>query len=136
VVVELGCGRGRTCFWLNQFIGCRVIGIEYVPTFIEKARHVQEKQGISGVTFRLEDLFHTDLQGATTVYLYASCFSPEEIDRLIEQFSRLPDGTKIITVSYALTDYQPSAPFQLIKQFPARFTWGTAVVFLQIKEVA
>lgn len=31
VVFEMGCGRGRTCFWLNQFIGCRVIGIDYVP---------------------------------------------------------------------------------------------------------
>ncbi len=29
VVFELGCGRGRTCFWLNTFIGCKVVGIGF-----------------------------------------------------------------------------------------------------------
>ncbi len=43
VVFELGCGRGRTCFWLNQFIGCAVIGIDYVPAFIEKALKVKRR---------------------------------------------------------------------------------------------
>jgi SAM-dependent methyltransferase len=133
LVVELGCGRGRTCFWLNQFIGCSVIGIEYVPDFVEKARMVQKKHHASGIEFRLEDLFQADLDGATAVYLYGTCYSAEEIDRLIERFSRLPEGTKIITVSYALTDFQPLAPFLLVKQFPAPFTWGTAIVSLQIR---
>ena len=26
--VEVGAGRGKGCFWLAHFIGCRVIGIE------------------------------------------------------------------------------------------------------------
>src|ERR1700722_13009935 len=30
-VFELGCGRGRTCFWLNSFIHCKVVGIDIVP---------------------------------------------------------------------------------------------------------
>jgi len=134
VVVELGCGRGRTCFWLHFFIGCRVIGIEHVPAFIEKARKVKEKHRISGVEFRLEDLFQADLEGATVIYLYGSCFTSTEINRLIERFSRMPEGTKIITVSYALTDYQPFSPFVLIKQFSASFTWGNATVSLQVKK--
>jgi SAM-dependent methyltransferase len=133
VVLELGCGRGRTCFWLHHFIGCQVIGIEYVPAFVDKASRVKNKYQIGGVAFRLEDLFHSDLQGATVIYLYGSCFSSEEISLLIKRFSKLPAGTKIITVSYALTDYQPSAPFRLLKQFPGRFTWGTAMVSVQAK---
>ncbi|SCA63951.1 hypothetical protein SCG7109_BS_00030 [Chlamydiales bacterium SCGC AG-110-M15] len=36
-VFELGCGRGLTVFWLHCFIGCRVIGIEWVPKFLQKA---------------------------------------------------------------------------------------------------
>src|SRR5262245_46123073 len=39
-VLELGCGRGRTCFWLARFVGCRAIGIDIVPTFIERAQRV------------------------------------------------------------------------------------------------
>lgn len=134
VVLEMGCGRGRTCFWLNQFVGCRVIGIEYVPAFIEKAEKVKERFHVQGVEFRLEDLFHADLKGATVIYLYGTCFSSEQIDRLIEQFIQLPEGTKIITVSYALTEYQPEAPFVILKQFPVSLTWGGTTATLQVKK--
>src|SRR5262245_60931707 len=32
--LELGCGRGKGCFWVSQFIGCRTIGIDQVTLFI------------------------------------------------------------------------------------------------------
>jgi hypothetical protein len=38
----------------------------------------------------------------------------------------------VITVSYPLTDYAPDA-FEVVKQFEAPFTWGTADVFLQLR---
>lgn len=133
VVFELGCGRSRTCFWLNQFMGCTVVGIEYIPTFIEKAQKVKKRFDLQSVSFRLEDLFQADLTGATVIYLYGTCFSDTAIDRLITHFSHLPKGTKIITVSYALTEYQPTAPFQILKQFPASFNWGKTTVYLQVK---
>lgn len=134
VVFELGCGRGRTCFWLRHFIGCQVVGVDYVPTFIQKAQQVKEQFHVQGVSFRLEDLFQTDLQGATVIYLYGTCFSDHEIGHLIKRFSQLPEGVKIITVSYALRDIQPKAPFPVLKQFAVPFTWGTADVYLQIKQ--
>lgn len=134
VVFELGCGRGRTCFWLRQFIGCQVVGVDYVPTFIQKAQRVKERFHVQGVSFRLEDLFQTDLQGATVIYLYGTCFSDHEIGRLIKRFSQLPEGAKIVTVSYALRDIQPEALFPVLKQFAVPFTWGTADVYLQIKQ--
>jgi SAM-dependent methyltransferase len=134
IVFELGCGRGRTCFWLNQFIGCSVVGIDYVPAFIEKAQSIKNYFHVQGVTFRLEDLFQADLKGATVIYLYGTCFSAASINLLIERFSQLPEGIKIITVSYALTEYQPDAPFQVLKQFMAPFTWGKTDVYLQVKK--
>lgn len=133
VVYELGCGRGRTCFWLHQFVGCTVVGIDFVPKFIQKAQRVQQRFHVKGVSFCLEDLFQADLTGATAIYLYGTCYSAEEIERLISCFSNLPTGTKIITVSYSLADFQPSAPFLLIKQFEAAFTWGTTDVYLQVR---
>lgn len=134
VVFELGCGRGRTCFWLNQFIGCAVIGIDYVPAFIKRALKVKRRFHVQRVFFRLEDLFQADLKGATVVYLYGTCFSAESIDLLMERFRELPEGTKIITVSYALTEYRPEAPFRVLKQFSVPFTWGITDVYLQIKQ--
>jgi SAM-dependent methyltransferase len=133
VVFELGCGRGRTCFWLNQFIGCSVVGIDYVPAFIERAQKIKNHFHLQKVSFRLEDLFQTDLTDATTIYIYGTCFSATDIDRLIDHFMHLPKGTKIITVSYALTEYRFDAPFQVLKQFEAPFTWGKANVYLQVK---
>jgi SAM-dependent methyltransferase len=133
-VFELGCGRGRTCFWLNQFIGCSVIGIDYVPQFIERANRVKAKFNVKGVEFRLEDLLKSDLTSATVIYLYGTCFSASFIQVLIKRFASLPPGTKIITVSYALAHYAPDSGFEVLKRFSAPFTWGAADVYLQVKK--
>ncbi len=37
----------------------------------------------------------------------------------------------LITVSYPLTDYTEKPLFELIRSFPAKFTWGEAEVYLQ-----
>lgn len=136
VVFELGCGRGRTCFWLNQWLGCTVVGIDYVPDFIDKAQKIKERFHLQHISFRLEDLFQANLKGATVIYLYGTCFSAAEIDILIDRLSELPKGTKVITVSYALTEFQPAAPFRVIKQMTASFTWGKTDVYLQVKKRA
>lgn len=132
-VFELGCGRGRPCFWLNQFVGCSVVGVDFVPEFIKTAQHIQKKFDLQKIEFRCEDIVDTNLKGATFIYLYGSCFSDEFIKSLIKHFSTLAKGTKILTVSYPLTDYTKQPTFEVIKCFPARFTWGIADVFLQVK---
>jgi SAM-dependent methyltransferase len=133
VVFELGCGRGRTCFWLHQFIGCKVVGIDEVPLFIEKAVQIQNRFALKNVTFRLEDLFETDLKHATVIYLYGTCYSEASVNALITGLSQCPAGTKVITTSYALTEFQPHAPFRVIKRFPAVFTWGETDVYCHVK---
>ncbi len=132
-VFELGCGRGRTCFWLHQFIGCSVVGVDFVPKFIERANHIKDKHHIQGVEFRLEDMLKTDLSGATVIYIYGICYTDEFIEKLISRFERLPRGTKVITVSYALNEYKPDTHFEVLSCFPASFTWGVANVYLQVK---
>ena len=93
------------------------MGIDFVPAFIKRALKVKRRFHVQRVFFRLEDLFQADSTGATVVYLYGTCFSAESIDLLMERFRELPEGTKIITVSYALTEYRPEAPFRVLKQF-------------------
>ncbi|MFI5342986.1 MAG: class I SAM-dependent methyltransferase [Chlamydiales bacterium] len=130
LVFELGCGRGRSCFWLNQLIGCRVVGIDYVPEFINRASKVKEKFHLETVEFRLEDILSTDLTGATVIYLYGTCLPDALILQLIQHLMRLPKGTKIITVSFSLADYYPNATFKVVDYFPASFTWGMGDVYL------
>lgn len=133
-VFELGCGRARTCFWLNQFIGCNVVGVDHVPEFIKRANQVKAKFDVKGVQFRLEDLLKTDLKGATVIYLYGTCFPDAFIEALVQHLSQLPKGTKIITVSYTLIDYTKAEQFEVLKRFPAQFTWGPGDVYLQVKK--
>lgn len=131
---ELGCGRGRTCFWLKAFIGCKVVGIDYIPEFIERANAVKAKFKLEGVEFRHQDMINADLTGATVIYLYGTCLDDSVIEKLLEKFKTVPAGTKIITVSYPLTDYTQQPIFEVMKRFPARFTWGTGDVYLHIKK--
>lgn len=131
---ELGCGRGRVCFWLNSFVGCRVIGIEIVPDFILRAKRIQRKLDLKNIEFRTEDFLRSDFKNATVIYLYGTCLENHTIKQLIDHFKKLPRGTRIITVSYSLSDYTDEPLFETMKRFPVRFTWGEGDVYIQIKK--
>lgn len=133
-VFELGCGRGRSCFWLNCFTKCRVVGIDYVPDFIDRAKRIQSRLGIKDVQFRLADFQQADFSGATVFYLYGTCLDDETIKNLIGKFSKMPKGAKIITISYPLTDYTDKPYFEVLKRFSGTFTWGEADVFLHLRK--
>lgn len=132
-VFELGCGRGRVCFWLHAFVGCQVVGIEWVPDFVAKAIQVQQRAHLSGLSFRMDDMVDADLTGATAIYLYGTCLDRTSILKLVDKFDKLPSGTKIITVSFSLADYSDGSAFEVMRVFPARFTWGEADVYLQCR---
>ncbi len=131
IVYEVGCGSGRTLFWLHHFVRCQTVGIDYQPTFIHRANRVKEWLHLNGTTFLLQDMLQSDFRKATVVYLYGTCLDDKTIERLIHSFEGLKSGTKVITVSYSLTDYSDS--YRLIKRFSARFPWGKAEVFLNVK---
>ncbi|MCH9627921.1 MAG: hypothetical protein S4CHLAM2_15700 [Chlamydiales bacterium] len=135
IVYELGCGPGRTLFWLRHFVQCRVVGVDYLPTFIERAQRVNRWRQLDRVTFLNQDMLETNYSQATVVYLYGTCLEDEVIEKLCGRLSReLKPGAKVITVSYPLTDY--SSHFRCVKQFSAQFPWGKAEVFLNYYIVA
>ena len=131
-VFELGCGRGRTCFWLSEFLGCCAVGIEHIPDFVERGDKLIKEWKLTKVQFRQEDMLKTNLEGATVIYLYGTCYEKNFIQSLIRKFQTLPKGTKIITISYPLSDFTSSGRFKVLKHFPAQFTWGAADVYYQI----
>ena len=131
-VYELGCGRGRSCFWLHSFIKCRVVGIDYLPEFIEKAQSIQSKFQLQQVEFRCENMFKADLRDATAIYLYGTTLSDESIFRLLENLQKLKPGTKVISVTFPLTEFSVGL-FELVDSFPVRYPWGVTDVFLQKK---
>ena len=126
-VMDLGCGRGRTLFWLNDNIGCKAIGVDFNPMFIDKANAVNTSRDVN---FICQDMLDVDFSQATVIYLYGTCLDDDYIMKLINKLSSLPSDTKVITVSYSLTEYD--APFTLVKSFNLPYTWGVSDIYLHV----
>lgn len=126
VVYELGSGRGRVAFFIATYLDCKTVGIEEIPQFVLKANQVVKKQEIPNLTFKCENFLEADLTPGNVFYLYGSCLDDETITALAKRFKK---GDKVISVSYPLTDY--SDRFKIIKEFPAKFTWGYGDVTVQ-----
>lgn len=128
-VLELGCGRGRGLFFLMNRFGVSARGVDWIPVFIEKAQQVKERFSCARISFSCENFLQTDLQGHSLIYLFGTALDEYLIDRLVQQFKKLPPTVKIVTVSYPLTDY--SSAFAVEKEFSGKFPWGTAQFYVQ-----
>ncbi len=133
-IYELGCGRGRTSFWLSQVLGAETVGVEYIPEFVERADRITKKCALKRVSFLCQDMKDVDFQDATCLYLYGTCLTDEFIQQLTKKIEQLPRGTKIITVSFSLVDYANPSIFEVMRHFSAPFTWGEADVYLQVRK--
>lgn len=131
---DLGCGRGRLCFWLHSFFGCKVTGIDYTKEFIAISQDIVKKYGLKNINFLNDNFFNISFKEATVIYLYGTTLENLEIVKLIESFENLPSGVKIITVSYPLSDFTHSDNFELLNCFKAQFPWGETEIFMQIKK--
>lgn len=129
IVYELGCGRGRACFWLNAFIGCSVYGVEFIPSFVRIAQSVKKRYRIHDVKFLCRDMMDVNLKDATVVYFYGTCMNDEALIGLCKNLAHLPQNSKIITISFPLSNY--SAAFKTIKTFLVKFPWGETSAYLQ-----
>lgn len=133
IVFEVGSGRGRTCFWLRCFLGASTVGIEFIPDFVKIAGKVQKNLKIDRLEFRNENFIYTDFSNATVIYFYGTGFETGIIEKFITKLEQCKPGTRIITVSYPLTDYASKKKFHIMKSFPTRFTWGEADVYIHLK---
>jgi SAM-dependent methyltransferase len=127
--LELGCGPGRTAFWLASVMGCRVSAIDQVPAFIERGQAVARWSGLGDrLHFEQGDFLEREIPSdATFVYLCGSCLPKESIEKLAKRLTDLPSGTRLASVSYPLSEY--SQEFALRDEFEAGFLWGSATVY-------
>jgi arsenite methyltransferase len=74
-VVDLGSGAGNDCFIARAETGedGRVIGIDFTPAMIEKARANAEKLGYYNVEFRQGDIEHMPLTDNTADVIVSNC---------------------------------------------------------------
>lgn len=114
--IEMGSGRGRGCFWLDHFVGCKVIGVEWVPQFIRLSKCTKAIFRMNQTEFLNEDIRNVDLKNATFIYLYGLY---PEID--------IPKNVKVITTG------EPLDGFSVRVSFWVRFPWGRTRAFVQEK---
>lgn len=118
VVIEMGAGRGRVALFLAEWLGCEVYAYEQIPAFIEKM--------IPSANMHIcaQDMFSAPFSASTAVYLYGTLLDEIQIKKLAEVF---PMETKIITVSYPLSEYDDR--YLVRKCFSGRFPWGKTEVY-------
>jgi SAM-dependent methyltransferase len=106
VVYDLGCGDGRIVIAAAKEFGARGVGVDLDPQRIREARANAARAGVADrVTFRVQDIFDTDIQTATVVTLF---LSPELNARLRPKLtSQLKPGSRIVSHRYGIGDWVP-----------------------------
>jgi len=112
---EMGAGRGKGCFWLNHFAGCKVVGVEWIPQFVRLARILRRMFRMKNLEFIRSDIEQVDLNHATVIYLYG--LWPD---------LKIKEGTRVITIS------EPIGGYRVLKSFWVRFPWGRTTAYLQV----
>jgi SAM-dependent methyltransferase len=106
VVYDLGCGDGRIVIAAARDFGARAVGVDLDPQRIREARAHAARAGVGDrVTFRVENLFDTDIRDATVVTLF---LSPELNARLRPKLlDELRPGARIVSHRYGIADWPP-----------------------------
>jgi SAM-dependent methyltransferase len=106
VVYDLGSGDGRMVILAAQKTGARGVGVDINPVWVRDARIAAERAGVAGrVSFRIEDIFKTDVREATVVMLY---LLPDVNSKLEPKLrADLKPGTRVISHEYLIGDWPP-----------------------------
>ena len=75
VVVDLGSGAGNDCFVARRSTGTsgKVIGIDFTPAMIDKARANAEKMGFNNVEFRQGDIENMPITSNVADVIVSNC---------------------------------------------------------------
>jgi SAM-dependent methyltransferase len=126
-VFELGCGRGRAAFLFHFLTGARVVGIDLVGPFIVTGRRLARWMGCEGhVQFVYENFLQTDLTDADVIYACALCLGKETKAHLAEKIEACKEGMYLVSVGW-----NPRREWlEPLDQFNARFSWGSANIYI------
>jgi len=108
VVYDLGCGDGRIVIVAARERAARGVCVDIDPQRIDESKANAAAAGVTArIEFRLQDLFETELAGATVVTLF---LSPELNRNLRPKLIReLKPGTRVISYVHDMGDWTPSA---------------------------
>jgi hypothetical protein len=104
-LVDLGSGDGKIAIAAARNHGARAVGLEFNPQMVELSNQRARDAGVADrVSFQRADIFATDFSNATVVTMY---LLPELNLRLRPKLFALPPGTRIVSHSFPMGDWQP-----------------------------
>lgn len=105
VVYDLGCGDGRLVITAAKK-GARAMGVDLNPARIAEANENARKAGVTNrVSFKVANLFETDVSPASVVTLY---LLPEVNMKIRPQlWKQLKVGTRVVSHAFDMGDWAP-----------------------------
>ena len=103
-LIDLGSGDGRVVITAAKR-GARALGVDLDRHLLRIANDSAQREGVAArATFREQNLFETDLAGATVVTTY---LLPEMNLKLRPKILGLPPGTRVVAHDYHMGDWLP-----------------------------
>jgi len=124
--LELGCGTGRFSLVASRWLGLKARGVDRIPTFVQRAQAIAQDQGLHNCSFVDADLFDVPWSDASILYLTATTFSPQLVERINDKCSQLSPGARLVT----LTHPPQAAGLHQQAMEVLDFSWGPATVFV------
>ncbi|MCI0637795.1 MAG: methyltransferase domain-containing protein [Gemmataceae bacterium] len=106
VVYDLGCGDGRIVVAAAKKHGAKAVGVDIDPKLLQLARaNVKAAKVEDLATIRKEDLFTTDISGATVVTLYLNNKANLALMPILKK--SLKPGSRIVSQTWDMGDWKP-----------------------------
>lgn len=103
-LIDLGSGDGRVVIAAAKR-GARALGVDLDRHLLGVAAAAAQREGVAArATFREQNLFETDLAGATVVTTY---LLPDMNLKLRPKLLALPPGTRVLAHDYHMGDWLP-----------------------------
>ena len=104
-LIDLGSGDGRLVIVAAKRFGATGLGVDIVPDLVDKSLRTAREVGVADkVTFKVQDLFETDLSPATVISLY---LLPDFNLKLRPTLLALKPGTRVVSHDWDMGDWKP-----------------------------
>lgn len=112
ILMDLGSGDGRIVIEAIRRGAVRAIGVDNDPQLVERARRNAVQAGVADrASFRVENLFETDLSQASVISFY---LLPDVNRELMPRFQKLRPGTRLVSHDYGIGDWPADETIELL----------------------